>query len=274
MSIKAGDAGSALHLFRCSLSIAFLACATAAAQSTDFVLRNDVVEIDGQNVHVDIYEPGTGSSGGVAIVAHGFLRSRERHRDLGQALADAGITAVIPNLPYSMDHWGNGDAIEALAHRLESGALGIRPTEQSRLVLVGTSAGGLATVLAAAKLPELAGWVGLDPVDRTGSGVHAASRLAAPAVVLLGKPSVCNLFGSGRSIARALPALLRSVDIKGASHCDFESPTNIFCRRACGGASSDAQARVREETVRAVVEILRLSSRTATDEVPQPEEMH
>ncbi len=254
------------------LSLAFLVC--AAAQAADFVVHTEVTELVGRSVHVDVYEPGAGPSNGVAIVAHGFMRSRERHRDLGEALADAGITAVIPDLPYTMNHWGNGDAIEELAHQLETGAFGMPPLDQSRLVLIGTSAGGLSTVLAAAKLPELAGWVGLDPVDRTGSGTHAASRLGAPAVVLLGRPSVCNLFGSGRSIAHAVPALLRSIDIKGASHCDFEGPTNIFCRRACGGSSSDAQARIRQETVRSVVEMLQVSSRKTTEELPGPEQSH
>jgi dienelactone hydrolase len=142
------------------------------------------------------------------------------------------------------------------------------PVEQSRLVLVGTSAGGLATVLAAAKLPHLAGWVGLDPVDRTGSGVHAASQLTAPAVVLLAEPSGCNLFGSGRSIARAVPGLLRSVVLSGASHCDFEGPTNRVCQRICGGSSSEMQSRAREETVGAVVEMLHGSTARPTDSVP------
>src|SRR5436190_19895243 len=105
------------------------------------------VELSGRELHVDVYETGAAPSRGVAIVAHGVARSRARHRDLGQALAAAGITAVIPDLPYILNHWGNGDAIEELVHQLESGALGLPPIEQSHLVLVGTSAGGLSTVL-------------------------------------------------------------------------------------------------------------------------------
>jgi acetyl esterase/lipase len=256
-------------LVRFSLSIAFLLCATAAAQPASFILHSEVVELDGHDVRVDIYQPGAEPSDGVAIVAHGFTRSRDRHRDLGQALAAAGVTAVIPDLPYILNHWGNGAAIEELAHKLEAGALRVPPIEQSRLVLIGTSAGGLATVLAAAKLPDLAGWIGLDPVDRTGSGVQAASRLTAPAVVLLAEPSACNLFGSGRSIARAAPGLLRSSVLRGASHCDFEGPTNKFCQRVCGGSSSDMQLRAREETVDAALEMLRASAARPTDGIPE-----
>ncbi len=264
------------RLLRFSLSTAFLLCAAAAAQPATFILHTELVELRGHNVHVDIYEPIAAPSNGLAIVAHGFTRSRERHRDLGQELAAAGVTAVIPDLPYILNHWGNGDAIEELAQKLEAGALGIPPIEQSRLVLIGTSAGGLATLLAAAKLPDLAGWIGLDPVDRTGSGVQAASRLTAPAVVLLAEPSGCNLFGSGRSIARAAPGLLRSIILSGASHCDFEGPTNKLCQRVCGGSSSEMQARAREETVRVVVEMLRVSAARPTEDVPEhvPESAH
>ena len=128
------------------------------------------IELAGQQQRVDVYRPVGSITGRVAIVAHGFNRSRVRHRDLGRALAAAGITAVIPDLPHALNLWGNGDAIVEAAHRLEAGALELPPLDRSRLLLIGTSAGGLATVLAAAQLPGLGGWIGLDPVDRTGTG--------------------------------------------------------------------------------------------------------
>jgi dienelactone hydrolase len=220
--------------------------------------------LDGRDVDVDVYRAATGASDGVAILAHGFTRERSRHRDLARALADAGITAVVPDLPYIVNHWSNGDAIVDLAHALERGALGLEPIARSRLVLVGTSAGGLASVLAASNLPGIAGWVGLDPVDRTGSGVRAAEKLESPAVVLLAEPSGCNLFGSGRSIAHAAPRLLRAELIRGASHCDFESPTTKFCRVVCGESSSQSRLVARDETVAAVVELLHAASATPT----------
>ncbi|MEJ7667555.1 MAG: hypothetical protein WKH97_02245 [Casimicrobiaceae bacterium] len=156
-----------------------------------------------------------------------------------------------------MDQWNNGAAVVELVHKLEAGALGLQPIARSRLVLIGTSAGGLATVLAAAKLPGLAGWVGLDPVDRTGSGIHAAAQMTAPSVVLLAERSGCNLYGSGRSIARAAPGLLRSTLLHGASHCDFEGPTTKLCRVICGESSSGMQGLARDATVTATLEMLR-----------------
>jgi pimeloyl-ACP methyl ester carboxylesterase len=169
------------------------------------------------------------------------------------------VTAVIPDLPNVIDLWGNGSAIVELVDKLDAGAFGPMPAGRSQLVLIGTSAGGLATVLAAARLPGLAGWIGLDPVDRTGTGAEAAAQLDAPAVVLLGGASSCNLFGSGRDIAKALPHLVRTVALKEASHCDFEDPTNNLCRVLCGKSSAQMQARVRSETVRAALQLLAMA---------------
>lgn len=231
--------------------------AQSQPQAPPFLLFTESLRLAGESVRVDVYVPLEASPHGAAILAHGFGRSRLRHRDLAQALAAAGFVAVVPDLPEFLDPRRNADAIVALAGALDKGDSGMPEVPRRRLVLIGTSFGGLVTVLAAAKLPGLAGWVGLDPVDRTRSAVRAASKLTAPAVVLLGEPSLCNLFGSGRAIARAAPGLLRSMAVDGASHCDFEGPTDGFCRAACGHGSNTMRALVREETVRAVAEMLR-----------------
>jgi pimeloyl-ACP methyl ester carboxylesterase len=252
------------HMFRLPLLIAFLLCtASAAAQPAPFSMRTESARLDDQDVQVDVFRSGAGPPEGVAILAHGFARDRSRHRALGEDLAAAGVIAVIPDLPHIVDYWRNGAALVELANMLETGALGLPPVERSRLVLIGTSAGGVASLLAAAKLPGLAGWIGLDPVDRTGTAVSAASQLSSPAVVLLAEPSGCNLFGSGRSIARAVPGLLRSTMLHGASHCDFESPTNKFCKVMCGGSSSRMQVHARQEVVHAAVDMLHGPADTA-----------
>jgi dienelactone hydrolase len=237
-----------------------LAAGGAAAQPLAYTKSTEHVAMAGDEESVDVYRPALRPSAGVAIVAHGFTRSRIRHRDLGRALAEAGVTAVIPDLPSVVDHWANGEAILALAQVLETGRFATLAVERSHLVLIGTSAGGLATILAAAKLPGLAGWIGLDPVDRTGSGTDAAAELSAPAVVLLGSASTCNLFNSGREIARALSHPVRTMAMKGASHCDFEDPTTNLCRVLCGGSSPEMKARIRDETVRATLELLKLAA--------------
>ncbi len=237
--------------------IGMLALAPLAhTQGLRMAVHTTTTALAGFDQSVDIYRPMHTMSRGVAVVAHGWTRSRSRHSDLGRALADAGVTAVIPDLPNVMNLWGNGDAIVELAQQLEAGAFGLPPLERSRLVLIGTSAGGLATVLASARLPGLAGWVGLDPVDRTGTGRDAAAALSAPAIVILAESSHCNLFGSGRSFARALAQLHRMHVIEGASHCDFESPSNNLCRAICGGGSDELTRRIRHQTVEATLELL------------------
>jgi dienelactone hydrolase len=243
----------------------------SAAKPEPFTASTASIELAGQDQRVDIYRPAAGPANGVAIVAHGFNRSRIRHRDLGRALATAGIVAVIPDLPNFLNLWGNGDSIVELAHKLEAGALGLAPIERGHLVLIGTSAGGLATVLAAAELPGLAGWIGLDPVDRTDTGIAAAAKLTSPAVVFLAPSGGCNLFASGRSIARAVPGLRRLQVFDGASHCDFEDPTNKFCRVVCGESSPQMQARIRNETVSAALEFLLRRAGPAAPGAPSPE---
>jgi hypothetical protein len=228
----------------------------AAAQPFPFTVVTEAAEMAGEKVKVDVYRPYDIETNGVAVLAHGFTRDRLRDRDLAKALVTAGITAVAPDLPSVLDHWGNGDALAGLVGDLERGALGLPPTPRSRIVLIGTSAGGLATVIAASKLPGLGGWIGLDPVDRTGTGARAAATLTSPAVVLLAEPSVCNLFGSGKAIAQAVPSLLRSKRVSGASHCDFEGPTTKFCRAVCGRSADGMAGVVRSEAVEAALEML------------------
>jgi hypothetical protein len=111
-------------------------------------------------------------------------------------------------------------------------------------------------VLAATKLPGIAGWIGLDPVDRMGTGIYAASSLEVPAIVLFGDASACNLAGSARTFARSLPRLVRAKKFEGASHCDFEGPTDGFCQRLCGRAKEATTLAIRAETVLATLELL------------------
>ena len=233
-----------------------LTAGVGAAQPASFSMVTKTTALGSEDVNVDVYRPRQFDSIGVAVLAHGFTRDRLRDRDLARALASAGIIAVAPDLPSAVNLIGNGDAVAGLVADLERGTLGIAPTPRARIVLIGTSAGGLATVIAASKLPGLAGWIGLDPVDGTGFGTLAARKLQMPTVVLLADPSVCNLFGSGRLIANALPSASRAQRMRGASHCDFEGPTNNFCRTVCGKGDPGMADAVRHEAVNAALDML------------------
>jgi len=230
-------------------------CSLGASTDERYSVSTYSLELAGAVEQVDVYRPAAEQMG-VAVLAHGFARSRLRHRDLARALASAGVVAVVPDLPRILDLWGNGDALARFVEDLESGAVPALAVKRESVVLIGTSAGGLASLLAAARLPGLAGWIGLDPVDRTGSGARAASRVQSPAVVMLAEPSLCNLMTSGRAIAQALPKRWRTVDVTDASHCDFEDPTNNLCQVMCGRSSDAAREEIRSEIVATTRELL------------------
>ncbi len=254
---------------RAALLASLLFAALAApAQPVPFDVTTQSATLAGVDVQVDVYRPVDALADGVAVLAHGFSRDRTRDRDLARALAEAGIVAIAPDLPHLVDYWGNSHAVADVVTALEHGAFGLAPTPRSRVLLIGTSAGAVATVIAASKLPGIGGWIGLDPVDRSGTATRAAAKLAAPAVVLLGDPSVCNLFGSGKSVAQAVPTLIRSQRIRGASHCDFEGPTNSFCRNVCGRSARGMDDVVRREAVAAALDILRDGAAASPGESP------
>jgi hypothetical protein len=106
--------------------------------------------------------------------------------------------------------------------------------------------------LLAADTPGVVGYVGLDPFDRAMPdetehlGLAAASRLRTEVLLLRAPPSRCNAEASAAPWGAALPALWRDELIAGASHCDFESPTDWICRLACGDTDPARQQRVRQ----------------------------
>src|SRR4029453_8318571 len=119
----------------------------AAAQSPPYTKFTEWMTLAGESGSVEVYIPSEALPQGAAILAHGFGGTRKRHRDLAQALVAAGFIAIVPDLPGFLDPPRNAEAIVTLAHRLETGDAGIAAVPRSRLVLIGTSMGGLATVL-------------------------------------------------------------------------------------------------------------------------------
>ena len=97
------------------------------------------------------------------MIAHGFTRSRARHVVLAGRLADAGFVVAVPDRPYWARPHANADAIVELVQAAEKK----RGADVLPEVLIGTSAGGLASHLATD--PSAAAlWVGHDPVDTLG----------------------------------------------------------------------------------------------------------
>lgn len=183
-----------------------------------------------------LYRPAQPATNGLVILAHGFLRSQARLRDLALALADAGLPVATLNLcnmrPWNGSHTQNAQDLRALTT-----ALGAR-----RVLYAGFSAGALAALLAARSDPNAVGVLTLDLVDAGGIGARAAAGLRVPLVGLAGEPTNCNAGDNAQAVFAAQPRARRQ-RIPGAGHCDFESPTDRLCQRVCTDPTPTGPAR-------------------------------
>ena len=222
-------------------------------------VQTQVHDLDGHRVTLDVYLS-AGPLRGAAILSYGFTRSRRTLAGHAKALADAGVLTLTPDLPCTFDFRCNARALAALVGVLRAGGTFGPPVE--RVMLVGFSAGGLSSLLAA-HTPGVVGYVGLDPFDRTlpgeaeRLGQAAATRLRTEAMLLRAPPSRCNAEAVAAPWATALPALWRDELIAGASHCDCESPTDWMCRLACGDTDPTRQQRVRQGLLEAAARWMR-----------------
>ncbi len=222
----------AIALF--ALLFPFLATAQPTALTRD-------VELTGRPVKIDIRMPAAPSSAAVILV-HGFMRSRATMTGHADMLAAAGMVALAPDMPYLTDSRDNARALVELVARLRNGEIA-GPID--RVVLVGFSAGGLAALLAASA-PGVVGYVGLDAFDRPGGvGLAAARSLKVPSALLRAPPSFCNAYSISAPWAAALPPPSSDRMIDGATHCDFESPTDTVCTLFCGSTDPRRQEAVR-----------------------------
>jgi dienelactone hydrolase len=207
-----------------------------------FSKLSEKLKLAGESVEVDFFLPKTSRPAPLVVVAHGFSRSRKNFEGWGERLAKAGYFAAIPDLPASTDHKQNGHAIEELIQLLATRPpqkLRSAQIEADRVAVVGHSAGGLATLLAASDNRRIVLWVGLDPVDSGDIGASAADDRTFAALVLLAEDSRCNQRENISGLQKRLrgPWLIAKVD--GAGHCDPENPTSKGCTIPCGGGYSE-----------------------------------
>jgi len=206
-----------------------------------------------------VYTPVNSGATTTVMLGHGFLRDQDTLVGLARALANAGHRAVTLDFcnmrPWNGHHERNARDLVAL-----SGHVGA-----TDVVYAGFSAGALAALLAGAGDPATRGVITLDLVDQGGLAGTALAGLAVPLVGLQGPPSSCNANGSGQRVFDTRPEASLAT-LSGASHCEFESPTDRLCEIACGDDDADDE-RVREDIIRRVVEAVgRLdgNSRAAT----------
>jgi dienelactone hydrolase len=220
-----------------------------ASESTSNIKpQTQVVKINGHSVEVDVYKP-IGPQKGTAILTHGFTRSRTTMGEHAQALAARGVLALTPDMPCTFDFRCNASAITEMVSLLRNTTT--FGSSNQRVMLVGFSAGGLSSLLAA-DTPGVVGFVGLDPFDRVLSneteraGITASRKLTTEALLLRAPASSCNAKAVAAPWGSEIKALWRDELITGASHCDFEAPTDWKCRLACGDPDPARQLQVRQ----------------------------
>jgi dienelactone hydrolase len=215
---------------------------TSVVRQVDVRLETLAVSLAAGHVVVDLYFRSPAEAAPLVVVAHGFWRSRANMAGWGRHLAAHGFVAAVPDLPAWSDHARNGRAINELIAWLIAHATDDTPVDRARIAVVGFSAGGLATLLAASDNPSIDLWIGLDPVDRRGVGEAAAARLRADAVIITAEPSSCNAHGNAKNIARAFGERATVIHVPGATHADAEWPSDWKARLLCGGTSPEHQA--------------------------------
>jgi dienelactone hydrolase len=219
----------------------------ASESSPNIKPQTQAVKINGTSVEVDVYKP-IGPQKGAAILTHGFTRSRTTMGEHAQALAARGVLAITPDMPCTFDFRCNASAITEMVSLLRNTTT--FGSSNQRVMLVGFSAGGLSSLLAA-DTPGVVGFVGLDPFDRVlpneteRAGMTASRKLTTEALLLRAPASSCNAKAVAAPWGTELKALWRDELIAGASHCDFEAPTDWKCRLACGDTDPARQLQVR-----------------------------
>ena len=221
------------------------------------------VKLSAGAADVDIYWPDTAAAAPLVIVAHGFPRHRHNMSAWGQHLAKEGFVAAVPDLPTLSDHARNGRFISDLRVYLCTVESWRQYIDPSRVGLMGFSAGGLASLLSAADNPDLAIWVGLDPVDWKGIGAKVAPLVKCHAVVLTAEPSACNANGNARSIIAALPRC-EHFRVAGAVHVDAEWPTDWIAEAICGRSKDERRSEFRRRSIAALREVLTMPAAAAT----------
>jgi len=169
----------------------------------------------------------------LVVIGHGFLRHQDTMTDLAKHIANGGHTATTLEFcnmrPWNGHHQKNGNDMRTLVNHLGA----------DHIVYAGHSAGALAAVLAASADPRAVGIVTMDLVDDSDLGRTAARDLNIPMFGMAGRASSCNRMGSAIELFQN-DEQRQFQSFPGASHCEFESPTDGWCETACGDDDTDS----------------------------------
>jgi pimeloyl-ACP methyl ester carboxylesterase len=180
------------------------------------------------------------------VWTHGFLRDAASMRGWGELAASHGLRSVVVSTCASSPFAGRHDRNAADLRAVADAVVG----PDAPVIYAGFSAGGLASLLAAADDPSAVGVLGLDAVD-SGGLAEGALGLAVPALFLAGDPSSCNAQGNLLPVAERLAAA-RVVRVPYATHGDFELPNDPLVDRLCGRAEPPGAREALRTAIRGV----------------------
>jgi dienelactone hydrolase len=202
----------------------------------------------GTQLATDLYFPQAGGPYPALVLRHGFLRSKQNFVNWGKHLASRGFVAIIPTSRAPAQPNPAVDSDDMLAVIAWARAQSQQPgsplhgkIDGARLAVVGHSAGGLASALAASKDSTLRAAVLLDPVDVGGAGATAAPVTKVPVAVLLAEPGVCNVQSTYLPIFPTFGGPRLGLKVIKAQHCAPEDPSDGLCELACGGGATAEQ---------------------------------
>ena len=219
-----------LALLSACISLGGQSVAVPRADIDSYVLIEESQRsVTGCTFDYRLYQPVNPQTQTSIMLGHGFLRDQDNLVGLSRALANHGIPVITLNFCnmrlWNGNHESNGLDMRALAQKL-----GL----SDDIIYGGFSAGALAAVLAADV--DTRAILALDLVDQNDLGLNAIGALRTPLIGISGPASSCNANGNGAALftSRAQQSLSDLITIDGASHCEFESPSNWLCEIACG----------------------------------------
>jgi pimeloyl-ACP methyl ester carboxylesterase len=198
----------------------------------------------------------------LVVLSHGFMRSRVHHSGNAAHLARQGFLVAVPEdtNPATLE----GIVLQLIDAQRGNGFDQLPRVDPDRVGLAGHSAGGAASIGAAARLQKSGASVRaiclLDGVPWPNTWKLARELRGVEIASFRAEPGACNANGVMGNLMASLA--LERVDfvVTGSGHCDQENPSDMLCGAVCGGATQAHQ--------RAFRDLMTLFFRQAFDDAP------
>jgi pimeloyl-ACP methyl ester carboxylesterase len=203
------------------------------------------VDVGDRSVAVEVLLDGPDDPVGAAIVVHGFARGPKVLDAVSGALVQRGIAVARP----AIKSFGRKDGLTdpAFLDALAPEVAALLPSGVPVVVMGHSAGGGVAALIAARLLPDVAGLVLVDPNESLTPmlvpGVQAVAELGRHSIrVAAAEPGRCNRRGLGPRTVMEHDAGALVVRMVGGTHCEIEADAaDLVCRTLCGGRSDGAR---------------------------------